>query len=86
MNVFFRGACYCYGSDNSDERGIMDYDKAIFALHITRLANERLNAQRPRDLDREGKIVYHIENFPEAVEGVLSEVDWTMRIIDKQGA
>jgi hypothetical protein len=64
----------------------MDYDKAIFAVHIMRLANERLNGQRPRELDREEKIAYHIEHFEGAVENVLGEVDWTMRIIDKQGS
>lgn len=64
----------------------MNYDKAIFAVHVMRLANERLNSERPRDLDREGKIAYHIENFEGAVENVLGELDWTTRIIDKQGA
>lgn len=62
----------------------MDYTKAIFAVHITRLANERLNSQRPRELAGEEKTAYRLEHFESAVEEVLSEVDWAMRIIDKQ--
>lgn len=64
----------------------MDYNKALFAVHVRQLATDRLNQDMPPNLDYEAKTAYMLENFEGAVESVLAEIDWTMRTIDKQGA
>jgi len=64
----------------------MDYTKALFAFHVRQLAGQRVMTQMPKDLEDDEKEEYRTEHYEGAVESVLSEIDWTMRIIDKQGA
>ena len=63
----------------------MDYAKALFALHVRKMAGQRVGMSMPTGLGEEEKQRFMSENFELAVEGVLNEIDWTMRIIDKQG-
>lgn len=64
----------------------MDYAKALFALKVRETAGQRLAAHMPDDVLEEDEMAYFLENYESAVEGVLNEIDWTMRIIDKQSA
>ena len=64
----------------------MDYSKALFAFHVRELAGIRMARAMPKDMSSDDVDRWRLEHYEATVEGVLSEVDWTIRIIDKQGA
>lgn len=63
----------------------MDYTKALFALQVRNMAGQHLGFEVPTGSSAEERQKFMTENFERAVENVLSEIDWTMRVIDKQG-